>query len=126
MRIRSLVLAVLAAVLTLPIAAQSVAGRWNATVDSEFGPFSFVFELLVDAAGKLAGTMHSDFFDAPIKDATVNGSDIAFKLSIDTPDGAINLSYTGTVKGDELALTAKVEGAPAGTPDQSFTAHRAQ
>ena len=129
MRLRSLALAAVLTVLALPVAAQSVAGKWNATVDSPNGPFSFVFDLLIDAAGMLTGTMQSEFFPPiPIKEATLKGNDVAFKITFEgLPDGSsLTVNYAGTVKGDELALTSKLEGAaPGGGPtEQSFTAHR--
>jgi hypothetical protein len=126
------VLLVLAAgFLALPaLAQQGVAGRWNASVDTEFGPFAFVFEFIVDAAGKLTGAMHNELIGAaPIKDAVVDGDNLSFKLTFEGgPDGPMTISYSGTVKGDELALTSKFEGAPpgGGPAEQSFTAKRAQ
>jgi hypothetical protein len=132
MRMPFRVLVLLAAgFLALPIfAQQGVAGRWNASVDTEFGPFAFVFEFIVDAAGKLTGAMHNELFGAtPIKDAVVSGNDVSFKVTFaGAPDGDMTISYTGTVKGDDLALTSKFEGAPpgGGPAEMSFTAKRAQ
>ena len=114
MRTRALVATALATLLTLPALAQSAAGRWNASVDTEFGPFAFVFEFVVDAAGKLTGAMQNEFIGAiPIAEGAIKGNDISFKLTIDGgPNGAMTINYTGTVKGDELALTSKFEGTP--------------
>jgi hypothetical protein len=122
---------VAAGCLALPLyAQQALVGRWNASVDTEFGPFAFVFEFAVDAAGKLTGAMHNELFGAtPIKDAVVSGNDVSFKLTFaGAPEGDMTISYTGTVKGDELALTSKFEGAPpgGGPAEMSFTATRAQ
>lgn len=123
-------LAVAAAALTAPLFAQSAAGRWNASIDTPQGPFSFVFEFLVDAAGKLTGAMHNEFFGAtPIKDGMLDGDKLTFKLTFEGgPDGPMTVSYSGTVNGDELALTSKFEGAPpgGGPAEMSFTAKRAQ
>jgi hypothetical protein len=117
---RHLALAAALALFALPLAAQTgVAGKWNASVDSPQGPFALVFEFVVDAAGTLTGTLQNEFFGSiPIKDATINGNDISFKVSIDGgPNGAMNIGYKGTVKGDELALTSKFEGeVPGGGP----------
>ena len=126
------VLLVLAATLALPVfAQQGAAGRWNASVDTAQGPFAFTFEFAVDAAGKLTGTMNNEFFGAtPIKDGVVSGSNISFKLTFEgAPDGgAMTINYTGTVKGDELAMTSKFQGeVPGGGPaEMSFTATRAK
>ena len=126
------VLLVLAATLALPVfAQQGAAGRWNASVDTAQGPFAFTFEFAVDAAGKLTGTMNNEFFGAtPIKDGVVNGNSISFKLTFEgAPDGgAMTINYTGTVKGDELAMISKFQGeVPGGGPaEMSFTATRAK
>jgi hypothetical protein len=119
------------ALFALPLAAQTgVAGKWNASIETPQGAFALVFEFIVDAAGKLSGTLQNDFIGSiPIKDGTVNGNDISFKLSIEGgPNGAMNIGYKGTVKGDELSLTSKFEGeVPGGGPaEQSFTATRAK
>ena len=123
-------LIVAAGALALPaLAQQGAAGHWNASIDTPQGPFAFTFEFLVDAAGKLTGSMNNEFFGAtPIKDGVVNGNNVSFKLTfVGAPDGDMTISYTGTVKGDELALRSKFEGAPpgGGPAEQSFTAKRA-
>jgi hypothetical protein len=128
MRTRAFFLGALATLLTLPAAAQSAAGKWNASVDTEFGPFAFVFEFIVDAAGKLTGAMQNEFIGAiPIADGTIKGNDISFKLTIEGgPEGPMTINYTGTVKGDELAMTSKFEGTPppGGAAETTFTATR--
>ena len=131
MRVRSLVLGAALALFALPGAAQTgAAGKWNASVDTPNGPFAFVFEFLVDAAGKLTGSMQNEFIGSlPIKDALLKGNDLSFKLTIEGgPNGAMTISYKGSVKGDDLQLTSKFEGeAPGGGPaEQSFVAHRAK
>ena len=101
---RYLGIAAALALFALPLAAQTgVAGKWNASVDTPNGPFMLVFEFI--------GSV-------PIQDGKVNGNDISFKLSIDGgPNGAMNIGYKGTVKGDELSLTSKFEGeVPGGGP----------
>ena len=131
MRVRNLFVVAAFVLLALPGAAQTgAAGKWNASVDTPNGPFAMVFEFLIDAAGKLTGSLQNEFIGSiPIKDGTVNGNDISFKLSIDGgPNGAMNIGYKGTVKGDELTLTSKFEGeVPGGGPaEQSFKATRSK
>ena|SRR6516165_7689207 len=117
---RYLGIAAALALFALPLAAQTgVAGKWNASVDTPNGPFMLVFEFIVEAAGKLTGSLQNEFIGSiPIKDGTVNGNDITFKLSIEGgPNGTMNIGYKGTVKGDELSLTSKFEGeVPGGGP----------
>ena len=125
-------LVVAATTLALPLLAQQgAAGRWNASVESPQGPFAFAFDFAVDAAGKLTGSMNNEFFGAtPIQDGVVKGNNVSFKLTFaSAPDGStMTINYTGTVKGDELALTSKFEGAPpgGGPAEMSFTATRAK
>jgi len=128
---RFFALAAALALVALPLAAQTgVAGKWNANVDTPNGPFALVFEFVVDAAGKLTGSLQNELFGSiPIQDGTLKGNEITFKLSIDGgPNGAMNIGYKGTVNGDELALTSKFEGeVPGGGPaEQSFKATRAK
>jgi len=117
---RYLGIAAALALFALPLAAQTGdAGKWNASVDTPNGPFMLVFEFIVEAAGKLTGSLQNEFIGSiPIKDGTVNGNDITFKLSIEGgPNGTMNIGYKGTVKGDELSLTSKFEGeVPGGGP----------
>ena len=79
MRMPFRVLVVLAASsLALPVLAQQgAAGRWNASVDTPQGPFAFTFEFVVDAAGKLTGSMINEFIGSiPIKDGVAKGNDV--------------------------------------------------
>jgi hypothetical protein len=128
MHLRSFVLASFAALLATSALAQGAAGTWNASVDTPNGPFAFVFDFAVDAAGKLTVSMQNDFIGAtPIKDGATKGNELSFKLSFDGgPNGAMTISYTGVVKGDELLMTSKFEGAPpgGGPAEQTFTAQR--
>jgi len=126
------VLLALVAILALPVLAQQgPAGRWNASVETPQGPFAFTFEFAVDAAGKLTGSMNNEFIGAiPITEGVAKGNDVSFKLSIaGAPDGSVmTINYTGTVKGDELALVSKFEGTPpgGGPAEMTLTATRAK
>jgi hypothetical protein len=128
MRFLSVVLAVGAALFSVSAGAQQVTGKWDLTVDTANGPFALVFDLAADGAGKLTGSLQNEFIGSiPIKEGTIKGNEVAFKVSIEgAPDGTINISYTGVVKGDELVLTSKIEGAPpgGGPAEQTATATR--
>jgi hypothetical protein len=131
MNVRKLVFAAALAVLASPVfAADGITGKWNASVATEQGPFALVFDF-AEAGGKLTGTLQNDFIGSiPIQEGTVKGNDVAFKLTI-AMDGLpepLKISYTGTMKGDELSLTSKFEGAPpgGGPAEQQLTATRAK
>ena len=127
MKIRSFVFATVATLLAGQALAQGAPGKWNASVDTPNGPFALVFEFAVDAGGMLTGSLQNEFIGSiPIKDGAIKGNELSFKLSIDSPDGALTISYKGTVTGDELLMTSKFEGTPpgGGPAEQSFTATR--
>ena len=129
MRIRSFVFGAVITLLALPSVAQDAAGRWNASIETPNGPFAFVFEFLVDAAGKLTGSMQNDFMGStPITDGVINGNELSFKLTFAGPDGSMTINYEAIVNGDELAITSKFEGTPpgGGPAETSFTATRAK
>lgn len=127
MRIRSLGFAAVLALVALPAAADGVAGKWNASVDTPQGPFQLVFDFAVDG-DRLTGSMANDFMGAtPISDGAVDGNALAFKLSFDAgPAGTMTISYEGVVDGDVMTLTSRFEGeVPGGGPaEQTFTATR--
>lgn len=58
----------------------------------------------------------------------IRRNDLSFKMSIDAgPGGTMQVSFKGTVDGDELTLTSTMEGAPGGGPaEQTFVATRAE
>ena len=94
-------LLVLAAV---PAAAQGVAGRWKVSINSPTGVFPLVLELLVDR-GKVTGTVSNDFLPKfPIEEGAVKGSELSFKLRLQT----VTLGYSGSVAGNKLTLKTKV------------------
>jgi len=125
---RASVFGALIALLTLPALAQTAAGRWNASVDTANGPFAFVFEFVIDAAGKLTGAMHNELFGAtPISEGIVSGKDLSFKLTF-AGDFPMTINYKGTVEGNELKMTSTFVGEPpgGGPAEMSFTATRSQ
>ncbi len=129
MSLRRLSLALATALIAGSAGAQEINGRWNASVDTDFGPFAIVFEFLVNAAGELTGSMSADMIgQIPIIEGMVDGDSLAFKLMIDAgPQGAMTINYKGTVEGDELELTSTMDDAPPGTPaEQTITAKRAE
>ena len=127
MTIRTVSIALLLSAFVLTaVAQQGAAGKWNASIQMEQEPFAFQLEFAV-AGTTLTGSMTNEFTGTtPITDGTINGKDVAFKIKFDGPDGAIVVSYKGTVSGDEMTLTSKVEGTrPDGGPNElTFTAKR--
>jgi hypothetical protein len=111
--------------LAIPAAAQGVAGKWKATVETpNFGPVPTFFEFKNEGGGKISGTFSNSFIPTPIpiSDGTIKGNVVSFTLKLQT----VTLGYKGPLKADTLTLTISVvEGTPPG-PDAllTFTATR--
>ena len=121
--------AIVFALFTAPAVSQDVVGKWGATVDTPQGPFAFVLSFSVDPSGKVTGSMQNDFIGTvPLKDPVLKGNEVSFSVKLEgNPDGPVTISYKGTVNGDALVITSKLEGAAgAGGGEQTFTARRTQ
>ena len=79
----------------------SVDGNWNLTMETPMGERSATLDVR-SAGGALTGTQSADGNSAEIFDGTVNGSDVAWKVSITTPM-PMTLEYTATVDGDAMS-----------------------
>jgi hypothetical protein len=79
----------------------SVDGSWNLTMETPMGERSATLDV-TSAGGALTGTQSADGNSAEIFDGTVNGSDVAWKVSITTPM-PMTLEYTATVDGDAMS-----------------------
>jgi hypothetical protein len=115
MKVRNLVLGMVAALATLPALAGDIDGKWNATVDSPMGAVKLLLEFKSEGE-KLSGAIAFDMAGqamppAPISEGTVKGADVAFKLSVSMMEGAppLLITYKGTVKGDDLTLSSVLD-----------------
>ena len=118
----------LLAAFALPVAADDIDGKWNASVPTDFGEFLLTFEFLAEGK-ELKGSMSNDFMGAiPISEGKVEGKEISFKMAIDAGGPAMSVNFLGVLEGDELELTSTIEGgAPGGGPaEQTMTATRAE
>ena len=116
--LRFAVLAAGAALIAAPaLAADSpVVGTWNTEAVTDFGTFKAT--MTVAEAG---GAYTIDIKDVPIEgapptppsppgaitDVVVDGAKFSFKRKLTTPQGELQMSYTGAVEGDKL--TAEVD-----------------
>ena len=102
-------------VASFALMAADVTGKWVAEQPGRNGgpPRQTVFQLKADGA-KLTGTMlgGGGRGGAPtpveITDGKVDGDKVSFTVKRETPNGAMETKYNGTVSGDELKL--KFEG----------------
>jgi len=80
-----------------------VAGDWTLTIEGPNGTATPSASLKQDGEN-LTGTYKGRFGESPLK-GTIKGNDIKFTVSISTPNGDIQLEYSGTVDGDAMKGT---------------------
>ena len=79
----------------------AVDGNWNLTMSTPMGERKA--SLSVKASGAtLTGTQGADGNSGEIFDGTVNGDDVAWKVSITNPM-PLTLAFTGKVSGDSIS-----------------------
>lgn len=84
----------------------SVDGNWNITMDTPMGQRTSTLALKA-AGGKLEGRQSGEEGAADIVDGTVDGNNVAWKISITQPM-AMTLEFTGTVDGNALSGSVKL------------------
>jgi hypothetical protein len=79
----------------------AVDGNWNITMSTPMGDRQAALTLQ-SAGGTLTGTQSADGDSGEIFDGTVNGDDVAWKLSITNPM-PLTLAFSGKVDGDQIS-----------------------
>jgi hypothetical protein len=79
----------------------AVDGSWNITMSTPMGERNATLAVK-SSGGTLTGTQGADGNSGEIFDGTVNGDDVAWKLSITNPM-PLTLSFTGKVAGDSIS-----------------------
>ena len=83
---------------TKPAADSSIAGRWNVSIDTQNGPMSSVLEIKLDGKD-VTGTITAPQGSVPIK-GEYTDSKLTFTISIDTQDGPLPITFTGSLRPD--------------------------
>ncbi|MGH9717910.1 MAG: hypothetical protein ACRD4R_14460 [Candidatus Acidiferrales bacterium] len=86
-----------------------VAGTWELSSPGRNGTVRTSTLTLQQDGAKLSGTMKTQRGSNPLT-GTVSGNNVAFSVSITTPNGALKLDYTGTADGDAMKGTLSVMG----------------
>lgn len=106
------VCAIFVCMFAIAVIAQSVDGKWAGEVQGGRGPQPVTLMLKADG-GKLTGTVTGGRGgENPIQEGTVSGTALKFKTQQQGRGGGspVTLNWTGTLKGDEIAMSRKAEG----------------
>ena len=102
--------AVIVCAFAIAVIAQSVDGKWAGEVQGGRGPQQVNLTLKADG-GKLTGSVMGRGGENPIQDGTISGTALKFKTKQQGRGGnEITLNWTGTLKGDEIAMSRMAEG----------------
>ena len=91
--------------------AADVSGKWTSEFETMVGPQKYVFDLKVDGeklTGKASFERMGQKGEAELLEGKLVGDQISFVEMLDFQGNAIRITYKGTVKGDEIAMTRQV------------------
>ena len=105
------VCAIFVCMFAIAVIAQSVDGKWAGEVQGGRGPQQVTLTLKADG-GKLTGSVTGRGGENPIQEGTIAGTALKFKTQQQGRGGGnpITLNWSGTLKGDEIAMSRKAEG----------------
>ncbi len=94
-----------------PSLAADVAGKWTAEFDTQVGLQKYIYDLKVEGekvTGKASFERMGQKGEVDLLEGKLVGDTISFVEMLDFQGSSIRITYTGTVKGDEIALTRQV------------------
>jgi hypothetical protein len=110
MKARVPALLIFTAVFGAFVVAQSVDGKWAGEVQGGRGPQQVTLTLKADG-GKLTGTVAGGRGgEVPIADGTIEKTALKFKTTQQGRGGQVTFNWSGTLKGDEIAMSRMAEG----------------
>ena len=110
MTMRQLIfVAALLVVVTLPLRAADVTGKWTATFNTEIGEQIYTYDFVVKGT-VLTGTAKGNMTgESKISDGKVEGDKISFVENVDFQGMPLKISYTGQMtSADEIKMTRNV------------------
>ncbi|CAN5868325.1 hypothetical protein BH18ACI5_BH18ACI5_14430 [soil metagenome] len=107
-----LLLAAPAIAQTAPVQAPDITGKWDLSIGTLQGSMPATLNVTKDG-DKLAGTLSSMQGEVPVT-LTLKEQALSIELSIQTPNGPLNIIMSGTVDGDTMKGTADFGGRGSG------------
>jgi len=90
----------------------AIAGRWSLGIDTPQGAMESTLTLRQNGAS-LSGSITAQMGTAEISEGSINGSDFTFRITIESANGSMVVTFTGTVQGTRM--TGTVSTGPTGT-----------
>lgn len=79
--------------------ASDVEGKWQATVETEMGAFSFIMDYKVDGE-KISGALISEMGDMTFSDGTISGNEFEYTLDMQ----GMKITHKGVLDGDKINM----------------------
>ncbi len=79
----------------------NLTGDWQVSMDTPMGAQSFPMTL-VQTGSDLTGTTSDPFGNSVDVTGTVSGDAVSFSYAVNGPAGRINISYVGTLAGNQI------------------------
>jgi hypothetical protein len=109
-KIGALLLAAL--LVAAPASAADVDGKWAGTLSTPNGDVQIAYEFKADGTSLTGSTTGPDGMTIPIKNGKVDGSTIAFTVTVDFGGMTFDINYTGVVSPTEIKMTMDFAGMP--------------
>ncbi len=96
----------------------AAAGRWAISVSTPQGAMESTLSLR-QSGTTLAGSVSSQMGTAEIYEGSISGSSFTFKITLESPNGSMVITFTGTIQGTRM--TGTVNAGQMGTMDFTGT-----
>jgi hypothetical protein len=108
--VRKILLTVLLVAATATVSfGQNIAGTWAASFETQVGTQEYTYIFALDGT-TLTGTATSVNGEVEITAGAVNGNEITFVENLNYEGMPLQITYTGTLAGDEIQFTRDVAG----------------
>lgn len=96
--------AVLSLIVSPALAAGAVTGTWDIVEETPQGEMEGVLMIEESGSGH-TGSINVADQKNELQNVAVDGNEVTFDRTVETPNGNLDLSYTGTVEGDKIEGT---------------------
>jgi opacity protein-like surface antigen len=102
--------ALILAILPAAAMAADITGSWSGTMSMGDNQFTLTYNFKQEG-GTLTGSVVPPNGEAlPLSEGKVDGDKVSFAVKTEMNGGAVKFVSSGTIKGEEITITTKVEG----------------